>query len=300
MRSGQKKTGKFIKIKMTMNKHTPVLYNQVIDELSDTNLTKIIDATAGQGGYLKTLLADKSKKILAIDIDPLQIKRLKEIYKEEHKSGRIIFQQGNFANLDKFAKKHNFYPASAVIFDLGLSWDQMISYHKGFSYKQEQDDLDMRFNSRFKYTAADLLNNLTEDQLLDVFMSFSEEPKSFDLVKEIIRVRAKKTIKKVADLNKVIAKISKKDSTYRRIYQALRIAVNNEFVNLKKGLDSALKILDLNGKILCLTFNPTEDRIVKRFIKNNNLASKTIKNKSAEANFEKIATLRVIVKTNDK
>ncbi|GIW63685.1 MAG: ribosomal RNA small subunit methyltransferase H [Patescibacteria group bacterium] len=283
-----------------MNKHTPVLYNQVIDELSDTNLTKIIDATAGQGGYLKTLLADKSKKILAIDIDPLQIKRLKEIYKEEHKSGRIIFQQGNFANLDKFAKKHNFYPASAVIFDLGLSWDQMISYHKGFSYKQEQDDLDMRFNSRFKYTAADLLNNLTEDQLLDVFMSFSEEPKSFDLVKEIIRVRAKKTIKKVADLNKVIAKISKKDSTYRRIYQALRIAVNNEFVNLKKGLDSALKILDLNGKILCLTFNPTEDRIVKRFIKNNNLASKTIKNKSAEANFEKIATLRVIVKTNDK
>lgn len=285
---------------MTMNKHTPVLYNQVIDELSDTNLTKIIDATAGQGGYLKTLLADKSKKILAIDIDPLQIKRLKEIYKEEHKSGRIIFQQGNFANLDKFAKKHNFYPASAVIFDLGLSWDQMISYHKGFSYKQEQDDLDMRFNSRFKYTAADLLNNLTEDQLLDVFMSFSEEPKSFDLVKEIIRVRAKKTIKKVADLNKVIAKISKKDSTYRRIYQALRIAVNNEFVNLKKGLDSALKILDLNGKILCLTFNPTEDRIVKRFIKNNNLASKTIKNKSAEANFEKIATLRVIVKTNDK
>lgn len=283
-----------------MNKHTPVLYNQVIDELSDTNLTKIIDATAGQGGYLKTLLADKSKKILAIDIDPLQIKRLKEIYKEEHKSGRIIFQQGNFANLDKFTKKHNFYPVSAVIFDLGLSWDQMISYHKGFSYKQEQDDLDMRFNSRFKYTATDLLNNLTEDQLLDVFMSFSEEPKSFDLVKEIIRVRAKKPIKKVADLNKVIAKISKKDSTYRRIYQALRIAVNNEFVNLKKGLDSALKILDLNGKILCLTFNPTEDRIVKRFIKNNNLASKTIKNKSAEANFEKIATLRVIVKTNDK
>ncbi|GIW63015.1 MAG: ribosomal RNA small subunit methyltransferase H [Patescibacteria group bacterium] len=285
-----------------MNKHTPVLHNKVINELKDNSIKKIIDATAGQGGYLKNILADPTKKVLAIDIDPNQIKRLKEQFDKQIKNKQLILKNGNFAYLDRYAKQHNFIPAQAVIFDLGLSWDQMISFKKGFSYKQKDDPLDMRFNTRFKYTAADLINNLSENELLDILMSFGEEPLAYDLAKEIIRTRSKKSIKTVSDLNQIIEKISLtgNESVFRRVYQALRIAVNNEYINLKQGLNSAYKVLDKNGKILCLTFNPTEDRIVKRFIKEKNLQNKTITNKKARANFEKIATLRVILKTYDK
>ncbi len=278
--------------------HTPVFLREVIESFEPIEGEKFIDATFGEGGHTRAIL-EKGGRVLGLDIDPAQIRAGKENFKDWIEKERLILVSGNFKNMDKIAKTHGFQRVKGVLFDLGISVSQLYS-GKGLSYKELFDDLDMRFNKRFKNTAADLLNYLPAEELYEVLASYSEDPYVDVIVEKIVAKRHKRKFKKVKDLVELIERIvpdaKKRDKTLRRIFQALRIAVNNEMFNLEDGLSAALRVLKKGGRITVITFHSIEDRIVKRFVKTQGL--KLIKKKGMDFGrkniFERGARFRVI------
>jgi 16S rRNA (cytosine1402-N4)-methyltransferase len=210
--------------------------------------------------------------------------------------------EGNFGDIEKIAKENNFFPVSGIVFDLGLSMRQISQSGRGFSFKKLNEPLDMRMSLKTEMTAKYLLNHLSESELYDVFARNSEEINSQKIAHEIIIKRQFKKLETVEDLTNCIDKaIGEQDnSAYKRIFQALRIQVNDEFENLKKGLIGAIKIIKDDGKIAVVTFHSLEDRIVKNFSKTQGiklLNKKPIMNQRGRS-FEKSAKLRVLIKNN--
>jgi len=277
--------------------HTPVLLNQVIEAMEIKKDGLYVDATLGEGGYTKAII-EKGGKVLAIDLDQQQIdlfnvqtlKRLNDI--------KLV--QGNFGDIEKVTKENNFFPVDGVVFDLGLSMRQISQSGRGFSFKKLFEPLDMRMNSNNEMTAEYLLNHLSESELFDVFAKNSEEINSQKIAREVVIRRQSRRLEKVGDLigciDRAIGEID--NNAYKRIFQALRIEVNDEFENLKSGLEGAMKIIKKDGKVAVVTFHSIEDRIVKNFSKRIGiklLNKKVIMNRRGRS-FEKSAKLRLIVK----
>jgi 16S rRNA (cytosine1402-N4)-methyltransferase len=280
--------------------HTPVLLNQVIEAMEIKKDGLYVDATLGEGGYTKAII-EKGGKVLAIDLDEEQINNLEfRIQNSESKNLKLF--QGNFGDIEKIARENNFFPVDGVVFDLGLSMRQISQSGRGFSFKKLFEPLDMRMNPNNEMTAAYLLNHLSESELFDVFARNSEEINSQKIAREVVIRRQSKRLEKVADLtgciDRAIGKID--NNAYKRIFQALRIEVNNEFENLKNGLEGAMKIIKKDGKVAVVTFHSIEDRIVKKFSRGMGiklLNKKVIMNKRGQS-FEKSAKLRLLIKDN--
>jgi len=296
--------------------HTPVLLNEAIEGLNIKRNGLYIDATVGEGGHLIEI-AKRGGKVLGIDWDDVQIKSLKlkvnnEVSRHpEFISGSeskkqmlkrvqhdIKIVQGNFADIEKIAKENNFYPVDGVFFDLGLSMIQIKKSGRGFSYKNLDEPLDMRIDMTSDTTASELVNSLNQNDLYELFARYGEEINSLAISQAIVRARSLKKIDTVAGLIKIIDRtIGEKDNrTYARIFQSLRIAVNDEFENLKKGLAGAMRILKEHSRIVAITFHSLEDRIVKQFIRNNNLKqlNKKVIMSGDRLEFERSAKLRII------
>ena len=292
--------------------HTPVLLTQVIEALEIVKDGLYIDATFGEGGYSQAIL-EKGGRVLAVDLDEEQLIRhsgetTKSTTPESNNdSGRaslarmtLKLVQGNFGDIEKIAKENNFFPVDGVVFDLGLSMRQISQSGRGFSFKKLNEPLDMRMSLKTEITAKYLLNHLSEKELYDVFARNSEEINSQKIAREIIIKRQIKKLDTVANLiNCIDSAIGEPDNNvYKRIFQALRIQVNEEFENLKNGLVGATKVIKENGKIAVVTFHSLEDRIVKKFSKFPGLKllnKKPIVNRRGRS-FEKSAKLRLIVK----
>lgn len=271
--------------------HTPVLLNQVIEALEIKKNGLYIDATFGEGGYSRAIL-DNGGEVLAIDLDKEQIKN--------SESTNLKLVQGNFGNIEKIAIENNFFPVDGVVFDLGLSMRQISHSGRGFSFKKLNEPLDMRMDINTEMTAKYLLNHLSEEELYEVFAKNSEEINSQKIAHEIIVKRQFKKLEIVANLiNCIDHSLGEQDNNvYKRIFQALRIQVNDEFENLRGGLIGATKIIKDDGKIAVVTFHSLEDRIVKNFSKNPGiklLNKKPITNRRGRS-FEKSAKLRLLVK----
>ena len=277
--------------------HTPVLLKEVIDNLSIKPNSLYIDATVGEGGYGEVILKNKGR-LLGIDWDKRQIDRLRQ--KEIFKSA-LLFND-NFANIEDIAKKNKYYPVDGIIFDLGLSMGQIQKSKKGFSYKNENEYLDMRLSENIVETASSIINSSKSDELYEIFTKYSEEIDSRAIAESIVNARSLKKIEKVVDLITIIDKtLKRKDKkVYARIFQALRIAVNNEFENLRKALKGAKNIINNNGRIIVISFHSLEDRIVKRFVIDNNLKFLTKKPILGKKwlKHERSAKLRIIFKKN--
>ncbi len=288
--------------------HTPVLLQEVIEGLSIIPNGLYIDATVGEGGHLLEIVK-RSGKVLGIDLDENQIKILTQSHpelvsgsdseKQMPKQVRhdTVFVQGNFADIERIAKENEFYPVDGILFDLGLSIGQIENSGRGFSYKKLDDPLDMRINTDDETTASELVNALSENSLYDILAKYGEDIRSLKISQEIISERQKRRIERVGDLLPIIDKVvgDKDNRTYARIFQALRIAVNREFENLRKGLDGALKILKKNGRIAVISFHSLEDRIIKQFISKNNLKqlNKKVVTSRRVREFERSAKLRI-------
>ncbi len=255
--------------------HHPVLKNKVIERLDVQLNKKYIDATAGEGNLIEEILK-RNGMVLAIDWDNWQIKKLKEKFRNEKK---LILYWDNFANLKSIAQKFHFTSVDGIVFDLGLSYEHLEKSGRGFSFKKINENLDMRINSQIKITASDILMNERQENLIKILVQYGEEPKAEAIVEKIIEYRKVKPIKKVGQLIEIIYSTIKKKSenSCRRIFQALRIAVNNELENLKKGLSQAIQIIKPEGRIAVITFHSLESRIVKKFIKDNQLCLLTDK-----------------------
>lgn len=276
--------------------HTPVLLQTAVEALNVQDDGLYIDATAGEGGHLQSIL-DMGGSVLALDLDQKQIDNLKLRFTNQPK---VKLLQGNFSLIEKLAKDNGFFPVDGIIFDLGLSVAQIKDYQRGFSHSLINEPLDMRMDANLEAGASDLINSLTGEELYELFVAGSEEINSRAIAAAIVGQRRVRPIQTVGDLTSIIDRVlTQKDKrTYSRIFQALRIAVNREFDNLKKGLVGAINIIKPTGKIVVLTFHSLEDRIVKKFARNNNLldTGKKMSKNISKKKFERSANIRILTK----
>ena len=273
--------------------HTPVLLHEALEGLSVKPNGVYIDATVGEGGHLDEI-AKHAKKVLAIEVNKEQLERTKEKVHEKN----IIFEQANFTEMRNTAQKHGIAEVDGVLFDLGLSFWELTHLRKGLSYKNEEEPLDMRLRDDGE-TAAEVLNTYTKEDLYGVFATNSEEKRSEKLAEVIVETRQHKKFSVVSDLTELVDQIVgyKDEGTRARVFQALRMHVNQEKKNLKKGLEEALKLLKENGRLVVIAFHSIEDRIVKNFMKTNNMKIITKRtSRFGDQKFERSAILRTAEK----
>ncbi|HKM19944.1 MAG TPA: 16S rRNA (cytosine(1402)-N(4))-methyltransferase RsmH [Candidatus Dojkabacteria bacterium] len=252
--------------------HIPVLLNETIDSLAIKEDGFYIDGTLGDGGHSFEILKRLSPKGLLISIDQDQhaIDFVKEYYKESILDNWIIVKS-NFSKIDKVVKEFGKgRQPDGILLDIGLSSRQLEeSHNRGFSYQEEKEPLDMRMDEGLGVTAKDLLNVLSEKELARIFWTYGEERYAQRIAKEIKKNIS--NINTVGDLTRLIYKaVPAAENSFtknpsRRVFQALRIVVNDELGSLEKALDKSFEILNKNGRLSVITFHSLEDRIVKNF-----------------------------------
>lgn len=252
---------------MKQYSHVPVLAKEIVEIAPLQRAKVIIDCTVGLGGHLAEFLknANKDTLALALDADKHNLDSAKKNLKKYN--DRVKFEHCNFLEL-KQKSKQNFFPkADIIFFDLGLSSVHIDNPKKGFSYKHK-GPLDMRFNQESnEITAADILNNYDSYKLRRIFRQYGEEKRARAITEEIIKTRNKRSFTTTDQLSQLVFDLCKTakstNQTLKRIFQALRIEVNDELNVLKKALGDATQLLDLGGYIIVISYHSLEDRIVK-------------------------------------
>ena len=243
--------------------HIPVLLNEIIEQIEPNK--NYVDCTLGFGGHSKEILKKNGPngKVLGIEID-------KEIFEKTIKDERLIAVNDSYVNLEKIVKKHNFKDISGILLDAGMS-----SYHidlsgRGFSFNKDEPLL-MKYGSGI--SAEEIVNEYSEDEIERILREYGEEKFSKKIAKKIVEERKRKRIKSTLQLVEIVRKIvpRSKINPATRTFQAIRIEANKELENLESVLPQALKLLNRGGKLFIISFHSLEDRIVKNFIKNNQL-----------------------------
>ena len=268
------------------------MLDQTLELLQVVPGKRYVDATYGMGGHSKAI-ANQGGKVLALEWDKDSFtSRLAELDTES-----ITLVHANYADIESVAVKHDFVPVDGVLFDYGLSMWQIRDSQRGFSYENDEEVLDMRIDSSLIHTASDIVNSYSEDELYEIFTRNAEEINSRAIAHALVQSRRVAQIQTVGELKKVLASVSKDTSTVSRIFQALRIEVNHEYENISQGLRGAYNILVPGGRMVTITFHPSEDRLVKRWARDNNVQSskKALKSTSGRS-FERSALLRVMTK----
>lgn len=254
--------------------HSPVLTKEILNYLDFKKGGVFIDCTLGGGGHSKAILENIYPHCLLIGIDQ-DIEAI-EIAKEELKIyiDKVKLVKGNFKNLEGILSDLKIETVSGIIFDLGVSFHQLKEKERGFSFK-EDSRLDMRMDLTQKFNADILINSYSEKDLAEIFEKYGEERFSKRIARLIVIERKKKAItttKQLADLIIRSLPRTKKRHTWRihpatRVFQAIRIEVNQELKSLKKGLNQAIRVLEDKGRICVISYHSLEDRIVKHLFK---------------------------------
>ena len=236
--------------------HIPVLLNEVVKSLEIKPGEKYIDCTYGGGGHFRAI-QKAGGEVLGIDQDP------------ESKSP----VHGNFAHLKEIADRTGFHPVSGILLDLGVSSHQLETDYRGFSFRGEagkEARLDMRMDPvNQTVTAADLINAGGEKELANLFIKYGEEIMSRKIAKEIVKARKEKPIETTNQLANIILRVRHKMGRTHpatRVFQALRIAVNDEMASLESVLPQAWELLKPGGRLAVISFHSLEDRIIKNFM----------------------------------
>lgn len=269
--------------------HIPVLLEESfrlwvsLDKQETVKSGIYIDATFGLGGHSKYLMdypkKEKNVIIVGIDRDRSQYRVSKVKFKKEIKDKKLFLYNENFANISEIVssfqeKQKNKLPVRGILFDFGICTDHLKS-GRGFSFQEVNDPLDMRFSpEEDDLTAADILNDWHSEELEEIFRELGEERYSRKVAAEIRKNREEgKIFRKVNDLltilKKTLAFSYKKQKIHyaTRIFQALRMAVNQEKESIEQGLRGALESLDNEGRITAISFHSGEDRLVKNFFR---------------------------------
>ena len=274
--------------------HTPVLLKKTLETLAVHEGGMYIDATLGEGGHTRAMLA-MGARVLAIDRDDAQVESQKS--KVESQGNRVILKQGNFKDIAQIAKDAGFFPVDGVLFDLGLSYGQIKDGGKGLSFKNMEERLDMRLDETADRTAEMILFQYTEQDLADIFMQNAEELYAAQIARAVVEKRIGKKRLTVGWLVQLIEEVVGQHArpSTTKVFQALRIEVNDEFNNLKKGLSGAVSLLKPTGLVAVITFHSLEDRIVKQYIAHKGYTQTTKKPIFGDKtlSFERSAVLRV-------
>ncbi|PJB98367.1 MAG: 16S rRNA (cytosine(1402)-N(4))-methyltransferase [Candidatus Nealsonbacteria bacterium CG_4_9_14_0_8_um_filter_36_17] len=251
----------------------PVLQKEVLEYFDQKPNENFIDCTIGEGGHTLAILEKNGPKgkVLGIEWDPELYKKLSRSDLDRLKA-RLILVNDNFANLEEIAKSQKFRSVSGILFDLGMSSWHLEESGRGFSF-QKKEPLDMRYNPQNPLTAEKIVNYRSALEIEKILEIHGEERFSKQIAKYIISFREVKPIKTTSQLVEIIKKATpdwyhrRKIHPATKTFQALRIAVNDELNNLEKALPKALNILKPGGRIVAISFQSLEDRIIKNFLK---------------------------------
>ena len=253
--------------------HLPVLVDEVIEMLAPTSGSLHIDATLGAGGHTERILeaASPEGRVLGVDADPAAINRV-EVRLRARFGERLVLRQGNFRDLATIAPEAGFGAVDGALFDLGLSSYQLADRDRGFGFRAG-GPLDMRFDTTRGVPASELLASLDAAELTALFRRYGEEPKAGRIARAIVEARKTAPIVTAEELATLVERVAPPDPRKprrihpaTRVFQALRIAVNEELDALQAGLTAALDLLRPGGRLVVLSYHSLEDRIVKRFI----------------------------------
>jgi 16S rRNA (cytosine1402-N4)-methyltransferase len=254
--------------------HIPVLQKEVLEYLDPKPNENFIDCTIGEAGHSLKILEKNGPKgvILGIDHDPEILKNTKYRIQDTRYKNRVILVCDNFANLKEIVKKESLKSIKGILFDLGFSSWHLEESGRGFSFLREKF-LDMRYNPENPLTAEKILNFWSEKDIEKILKEYGEEKFSKRIARNIVEARKIKPIRTTFQLVEIINKATPKWYERGRIhpatrtFQALRIAVNDELNNLTKALPQAVEILELQGRLVVISFQSLEDRIVKNFFR---------------------------------
>jgi 16S rRNA (cytosine1402-N4)-methyltransferase len=245
-----------------MSKHISVMPSEALDLLDIKEDGIYVDGTLGRGGHSKLILEKLKKgKLYCFDLDSSAIEESKQVLKDYE---NVIYIHDNFANMNKYVDK-----VDGILLDLGVSSPQFDEADRGFSYRYD-GPLDMRMNKDDLLSAYDVVNKYDEEKLANVIYQYGEERNSRRIARKIVESRPINTTLELVDVIKsaLPAKVlSKKGHPAKQTFQAIRIEVNHELDSLKSFLESFDEILNVDGRVVIITFHSLEDRLVKHYFK---------------------------------
>lgn len=251
--------------------HVPALLMETVDGLNIKSNGIYVDATFGGGGHSREIMRrlGKDGRLLAFDQDM-------DAYTNKIEDNRFVFVHANFCYLQNFLHYHNIEEIDGLLADLGVSSHHFDDETRGFSFRFG-GELDMRMNRSAALKASDILNGYAEDKLADIFYVYGEMRNARLIARAVVRERMVAPIDTVQRFLEVLKPFVGKDKEKKdlaRIFQALRIEVNDEMDTLRKLLEDAVKVLKPGGRIAILTYHSLEDRLVKNFFKTGNFEGK--------------------------
>lgn len=257
----------------TQTYHVPVLLNESIDGMNLKSGGIYVDVTFGGGGHSKEILrrSDESIHLFSLDQDE---DAERNIVNDE----RFTFIRSNFRYLHNFLRYHNVEKVDGILADLGVSSHHFDDSERGFSFRFD-GLLDMRMNKRAGKTAADIINTYDEEKLADLFYLYGELKNSRKLASTIVKARNQKSISTIGDFLDVIKPLfgrEREKKELAKVFQAIRIEVNQEMEALKEMLYAATEALKPGGRLVVITYHSLEDRMVKNIMKTGNIEGKSV------------------------
>lgn len=252
--------------------HVPVLLKESVDGMNIRPNGTYVDVTFGGGGHSREILSrlEKDGRLLGFDQDEDAERNIVD-------DPRFIFVRSNFRYLHNFLRYHGIEEVDAILADLGVSSHHFDDSERGFSFRFD-GDLDMRMNKRAGLTAADVLNTYEEERLADIFYLYGELKNSRKLASVIVKARAAGQIKTIGEFLEIIKPLfgrEREKKELAKVFQALRIEVNQEMEALKEMLAAATEALKPGGRLVVITYHSLEDRMVKNIMKTGNVEGKT-------------------------
>lgn len=246
-----------------MDYHVPVLLSETIEGLNINPSGTYVDATFGGGGHAREILSKLTKgRLIGFDQDA-------DAGKNTLNDKKFIFVHSNFRFIRNFLRYYRIDKIDGIVADLGVSSHHIDSESRGFSYRQD-GTLDMRMNARSSFTASHLVNEYSEEKLYLIFRGYGEVENTSKLVSEIIRYRKNIRIERISQVIEAISACipARKENQYlAKVFQAIRIEVNKELLNLKELLLQSTRVLKTNGRIAVVSYHSLEDRLVKNYLR---------------------------------
>lgn len=263
--------------------HYSVLKNEAIEGLKIKPNGTYVDCTVGGGGHAEEIVAELNKEGLLVAFDQ-DLEALSATKKRlEKHSDRMLFIHSNYRHLEEELNKHGIIEPDGILFDLGVSSPQLDWGDRGFSYQQDAK-LDMRMNQTQKLSAYQVVNDWTYEKLVSIFFEYGEEKFSKQIARKIEKQRDIKPIETTFELTDIIKDAipaparRKGGHPSKRVFQAIRIAVNDELQAFYEGLHQAAKVVAIDGRIAVITFHSLEDRVCKQAFKKWSTAKQTPRN----------------------
>lgn len=266
-------------IKTAESYHIPVLLNESIEGLNLQKGGIYVDVTMGGGGHTLEILnrMDKDATLFSFDQDLDAYQNMLQSHSDDiAQDERFVFVRSNFRYLKNWMRYHGVEQIDGLLADLGVSSHHFDDENRGFSFRFDSP-LDMRMNKSATQTAADVVNNYSEEALADVFYLYGELKNARRIASLLVKQRAQTEIKTTQQLITVLEPLFKREREKKdlaKLFQALRIEVNGEMQALKEMLNSATQLLKKGGRLSIITYHSLEDRIVKNIMKAGNVEGK--------------------------